>query len=425
MRPYIVRHLIGTGAAAVVVVALSGGWLVYDAVAQVDDAADDDILTVGQCIDANASFRPVEEALVKEDIIEKDLLQTNVTNGMCEDMLEQVTDGTPVRRLVAAQNYVQEIKLIEEAMRRAGGEATAKVTDAKGPDRHFLADEPLVLTRWTVLVATQSAAVAQQYSPSAPADGAPSPPADGDEGNAGGITPIKQQAAAAASVGEDNDASIAERLRQKEAAAINAGATVPEARASARCSTEVEVSDKELEKGKGLYEIEPQMPEEIRLRKTQQAGLLVSPVTKKRFEEIRQKHGGIDKESESGIGCVELVDRMKAQLVPLDLEGLSIYRRHPDDIRELSSNRSTRWGWDIVARQPGNLELLLDLRYAISQEGQEFRLVPQSPVFEGVIRVKPLQSGSSQESSQEATERPWWRRIFGGILERIFGVIGT
>jgi hypothetical protein len=39
--------------------------------------------------------------------------------------------------------------------------------------------------------------------------------------------------------------------------------------------------------------------------------------------------------------------------------------------------------------------------------------------------VKPLQSGSSQESSQEATERPWWRRIFGGILERIFGVIGT
>src|SRR5215203_4910889 len=152
MRPYIVRHLLGTGAAAVVVVALSGGWLVYDAVAQVDDAADDGILTVGQCIDADASFRPVEEALVKEDIIEKDLLQTNVTNGMCEDMLERTSDGTPVRMLVAAQNYVQEIELIEGAMRRAASSAAAK-----GTERHSLAAEPLGVAA-TLVALVQSTA---------------------------------------------------------------------------------------------------------------------------------------------------------------------------------------------------------------------------------------------------------------------------
>jgi hypothetical protein len=112
---------------------------------------------------------------------------------------------------------------------------------------------------------------------------------------------------------------------------------------------------------------------------------------------------------------------MKAQLVPLDLEGLGIYGRHPNDVRELSSHRDARWGWDIYARQPGNLELLLDLRYAISREGQEFRLVPHSPVYDGEIRVSPLQSGSSEE----ATERPWWQRIFGGIFERISRLFGA
>jgi hypothetical protein len=206
-------------------------------------------------------------------------------------------------------------------------------------------------------------------------------------------------------------------VRQKEAALTKAGASVPEARAGARCSTELEVSDDELKNSEGLYEIIPRVPEEMRFRETKQAGLLVSPVTKKKLEEIeRQEHGEIAEVSESGIGCVELGDRMKAQLVTLDLEGLGIYRRHPNDIRELSSDRNTRWGWDIFARQQGNVELILDLRYAISREGQEeFRRVPQSPVAEEAIRVTLRQNGSSQE----ATEQPWWRRffsIFEGIL---------
>jgi len=235
-----------------------------------------------------------------------------------------------VRKLVAAQNYIQEIELIEEAMRKAADEATAR-----GTNWYSSSDESLSLFRAIAQISEQVPAQAQY---------------DGTGGDGtGGVEPIKQQAAAAASAGVDNDASIPERLRQKEAAAINAGASVPEAKASARCSTEVEVSDEELKKGKGQYEIKPQMPEEIRLRKTQKVGLLVSPVTRKRFEEIRQKHGSINEKSTSGIGCVELVDRMKAQLVPLDLEGLRIYARH-HDIRELSSHRDTIWGWEIYAR---------------------------------------------------------------------------
>jgi uncharacterized protein YjbI with pentapeptide repeats len=123
-----------------------------------------------------------------------------------------------------------------------------------------------------------------------------------------------------------------------------------------------------------IYEIMPQIPEEIGLGETERAGLLVSPLT-------------IDAVSESDTGCVELADRMKAQLVRYDREQSVISGQHPD-IQELSSNRVTRWGWDITARQTGKLELALDLRYAISPEGrQEFRLVPQSPVYAGAIRV--------------------------------------
>src|SRR5215210_6763534 len=150
-RWYIGKYLIGIGVAATLM-ALCVGWPIYDAAAQTNDGT----LTVEESLgNTNASIDPVAEDLIAQGIIGEDLLPTKVTNGMCEDMLEQAADGTPVGRLVAAQNDVQDIKLIEYTIREATGEAAAKGTDAKGPDHHFLADKPLVLPMWTVLGATE------------------------------------------------------------------------------------------------------------------------------------------------------------------------------------------------------------------------------------------------------------------------------
>src|SRR5918998_4899013 len=131
MRSYVVTQLFSPKAAAAVVVAIALclGWPVYDSVAQVDVAADDVILTVGRCIGSEATIGPLEETLIKEDVIEKDLLQTEVTNVMCKDMLEPAPDGTPLEKLTAAQNYIQEIKLIKGAMEEARNGAAVRGTD--------------------------------------------------------------------------------------------------------------------------------------------------------------------------------------------------------------------------------------------------------------------------------------------------------
>src|SRR5215211_346341 len=121
MRPYIDRYLFGIGIAVAVVLALCLAWPVDDGVTQADDGA---ILTVGACIGASAKGDSLQEVLIEKGVIEEDLLQTRVTSGMCEDMLD--SGGTPAQKLVAAQNYVQEIELIEGAMQEAAGETATR-----------------------------------------------------------------------------------------------------------------------------------------------------------------------------------------------------------------------------------------------------------------------------------------------------------
>jgi hypothetical protein len=369
MRSYVIRELFGPAAAVAVVGALCLGC----------NAADDVTLTVGQCIGDNATNGPVEEALIKEDIIDENLLQTKVTKVVCEDMLKPISGSTRLQKLAAAQRYIQEIKLIEEAMRKAAAEQAARA-----PDWHSSSNESLMqleaIAHTSELVAAES-----QY----------------DDAR-GGIEPRELQAAAAARVGENRDASIANRLRKKEVVANNAGASDPEARASARCSTGIEVSDDEVKKiVAGQVDIRPQMPKKIPFGEAKRAGLLVSRVPQQRFREISQKQEDIEKASKSTFGCGYLTDRMQAELVPLEeLEALGIVPRYSHDIQKLSAHQEVIWSWKVSGRQAGTPEVLLNLSYELSQEGPEFRGIPQSPVYDEPIRV---------------TRQSWWQRIWQRI----------
>jgi hypothetical protein len=366
MRLYVTRELFGPAAAVAVVAALCLGC----------GAADDATLTVGQCIGDNATNGPLEEALIKEDIIEENLLQTKVTKVACEDMLKPISGSTRLQKLAAAQSYIQEIKLIEGAMRKAAAEETARATAG-----HSSSNESL-MQFGALAYASEQVAGQDQYDDAI-----------------GGIEPRELQAAAAARVGENNDASIANRVSQKEATATNAGATEPEAKAAARCSIEIEVSDEEAKKiVAGRYDIQPQMPKKIRLGKTEPAGLLVSSITQQRSREKSQKHADIEEASNSNFGCGYLTNRMEADLVPVEQEALGVAPVHHDDIQVLSSHKEVKWSWEVSGRQAGNPEVCLDLRYELSRERQEFRHIPQvSPVYTEPIRVTG----------------PWWQRILG------------
>ena len=388
MRAYIDRHLFGTVALAVMVVALCLGWLDYDGAAQADDAADDDVLKVRTCIGANDISTHLKEALIKKDIIEKDLLQTKVTKDACNAMLDSIPDGSPARKLVATQNYIQELELIVGAMDKASDEAATR-----GTDRDSSSDKSLNSFQTIAQTSEQVAALAEYKVPKGGGGGGMM--------NSGSIKPAKRQAVAAAGVGEDPDASIAHRLRKKEAALKKEGASATEAAAGGRCSLEVNVLDEELvkkskgHKGKGhksngLYEIDPLMPKKMRPEETKQAGLLVLPATKERFKEIGRKHERVAETSESDIGCVKLADLMSATLMPDDSKKLGVTRDQPDDARKLSSKRSTKWNWYITAHKTGKPGLQLDLRYSISKgEDQEFRAISNSPIYDGAIKVKP------------------------------------
>jgi len=402
-----VTQLFSPKAAAAVVVAmvLCWGWPVYDGVAQVDGAADDAILTVSQCIGSEATIGPLEETLIKEDIIEKDLLQTEVTNVMCKDMLEPVPDGAPLEKLTAAQNYIQEIKLIKGAMEEATNGAAVR-----GTDRHSSSDDSLVM--FEAIGQTSEEVAAQAQYPDGTGDDGTGGDGTGGDGT-GGVEPRERQAGEIADAGEDNAGSILESLRQKEEAGEDAGADPPEARAGARCGVEVEVLDAEVKRieDRGLYKLTPYIPEEIRLREPQEAeeaGLQVSPVTKKEFREIKRKHEAIEGASESAVGCVRLTDRMMAELEPLsDFGALKIVPGQGDGIQKLSDNSDTSWSWDIQGRQAGSPQLYLDLQYEISQEDKQFRRTPDAPVYEGSIKL----------TSSPAPEPPWWQRIFKRISE--------
>jgi hypothetical protein len=457
-RRYFGKYLIGIGVAATLM-ALCVGWPIYDAVAQANDGT----LTVEECLaEGNASIDPIAEELIKEGIIGENLLSTKVTDGMCEDVLQRAPDDTPVQRLVTAQNYIQENQRIENAIR----EAAAKGTGAKGPAHHSLAEKHLVSPRWTVLGATQIAAVAQQYSPP-PADGDGSPPpADGDgspppgdgggsapgggggsapgggggsapgggggaaPGDGGGagpggggdeteVTPSMRKAATvqqvAAAVVAEGDASIAEMLDRIEAAYLREGESRFAAADAARCGLEqalLNAISKELYREE-LIQVDPDpTPKELEYGDTVTVKLFISAAISETYDRLERQYEKVEEASEASRGCVQLTKLMEAEVVTRRFD-ISSHQGHDSSIRGRIT-RDTTWRWDVTANTEGKNVLTLPLGYVLTQAGEEqtLQLLEPAPLEATItIQAEPL------AKAPNPVERNWrWLLPVGIVL---------
>lgn len=303
-RQYVGKYLVDLGVAAALM-ALCVGWPVSDAAAQTNDRPEDSTLTVRECLsEANTSVGPTGQALMKEGVIEENLLSTMITNSMCEDTLKRAPNGKPVQMLVAAQNYIQEIELIEDSIRGAAREGPAKASD-----RQLIGEESLVSAR--VRLQANEGPTQRQYSD----DETPS----GGGGKATSVKPIRREAAnvsAAATVAVSN-ASIRDRLDQIEAAALKEGASRSEAARSARCGLEeslLNAISKELSRGEYIKVNPDQPPKEMESGDTVTIELLVSGEVRGLYDKLEGQYEKVAEASEAEEGCVNFIEKMKAHL---------------------------------------------------------------------------------------------------------------
>jgi hypothetical protein len=234
-------------------------------------------------------------------------------------------------------------------------------------------------------------------------------PGDGDAGNAGGIPPITQRAATAASVGRDGDASIAERLRQKEAALRKAGSSPLEVVAGARCSLEADllsaVFSKELSRRKSVQVRPDPAPKEMGYRDTVTVKLVVSGSVREVYEKLERQYEEVAQASKAK-DCLVLTKIMKANLTGPHFE-ISSDTGNDDSLRRQRITHDTTWRWDVTANTGGNHHLYLFLGHVLKRTGAEpwSTWVAPAPLrYEEVIAVKarPLQE------VLDSRGRNWW-----------------
>lgn len=375
-KRYVRRCLAGSVAAAALV-AFGVNPTVHEAGAQDADMPGGPVLTVEQCLAEGGKVlvKPLQEAFAGEGITEEGLLRRQVTDLMCEDLLEQAPGDAPAQRLVAAQNYLQEVELVEGAMREAapGVEQSSPAAAPEAPSQ----DAPQ----------TSEGATQEQYG-----DG--TDPADNDGPGVGPTT--RQAAAISGSARKDEGASIPERLLRREAAGIRAGASPPEAAAGARCDLELEMlgrASKELYQGE--FRIVPRIPNDMQRDETISVELSVSP-TEELYGKLRKQYEEVAESSVAESRCVGLTERMEAVLTGGPGLDINSHQGENSSVRSIAPDAA--WGWDITASAAGQHPVHLNLGQEIKLPSQEsdFHWVQPAP-FDGAITVRAtlLQNVSS------------------------------
>lgn len=394
MRQYniISKYLIISVVAVLIVLGLS--WTSRDSVAQPNDAIGDDVLTVEQCVNdnTNASIKPAEKKiLIKEGIIEEQLSDRKVTKEECRKIMTLTPNGSPLERLIAAGNVIQEIDAVQNSMKEAvegdvNGDGVVDVQDTRVASAASYAashtaqktirtatDGQVGQTGVTEEINAVPAAYLQDTTQPQYDDGG----GDGSDGDGGGggegdffddLPPQEEVQAQAVSAAQDKGAS--------PKAAVSGG----------KCAARVQLASRtylDIAKGHIVFE-EP--AKEMVVNERDVTELLMSPSALTSIEELKQRLEEAEQPNEIQGQCIRLAEKMQAKLIGHE-SAFAITQLFGSDVQDIALGVDTGWRWEIVANNPGTHSLTLHIEMRSAQEEHTHAVIPAPFNDEIIVRA--------------------------------------
>lgn len=432
-----------------------------------------DTVTVERCV-RDSDLAPenadeITDLLVEQETIQRDLPETKLTQGMCQDIRDRAPGGSLVHKLVAAQNYVQEINFVEQAIRQVAGEASietpppqhssaevmAPIVGSASPST-ILEEEKLyrdgghrtsafessstepgtpregsvgqleIISKVAIESTTGALSSAQsdqsredtdeeiesiqsdQYGPPpGPGGGRPSQDPPGSPAS------VRMSNAANQAVGQE--ASPEDVFNETKEAGERDGIPPEKADAAARCATTIAFVDNTLaELHRGAFEIIPEdIGKEMKVEDNRTVRLFLSLATRERFESLRRDLEKIDEVSETQRGCVGLSDRMKAALGGTKFE----VEPQAEETQLIAAEQSTTWQWTVTATEKGRSPLYLNLHQEIMPAGGEPSYRPVTPpLYQAEVTIVAT---FSQRVSSFFSQN--WQWLWAAILVPVAG----
>lgn len=386
MRWYIISKYLITAAVAVLMI-LCLSWTSRDGVAQPNDAISDDVLTVEQCINDNtdASIKPLEKKiLIKAGIIEEQLSNMTVTREECREIIARTPGGSPVERIIAAGNVIQEIDIIRKSMKEAAegdvnGDGVVNAQDIRtGSAASYAASHTAQKTiRTAIEEEVGQIGVIEEINavPAAYLQDAGQNQYDGDGGGGAG--------------GGGAGDGFFERLPPQEevqakavSAARDKGASSKAAVAGGNCAADVALADGtylNIVKGNMVFEAPAK---EMVWKARDVTELVMSPSVLDSIEELKQQLEEAERPNEIQYQCARLAEKMQAKFVSND-SAFTVTPLVANEVQDIALSEGTRWKWEIVASNEGTHRLTLYIEMQ-SQQG-EARAVMPLPFDDDVI----------------------------------------
>ncbi len=390
MRQYniISKYLIISVVAVLIVLGLS--WTSRDSVAQPNDAIGDDVLTVEQCVNdnTNASIKPAEKKiLIKEGIIEEQLSNRKVTKEECRKIMTLTPNGSPVERIIAAGNVIQEIDAVQNSMKEAvegdvNGDGVVDVQDTRvASAASYAASHTAQKTIRTAIdeeaaqtgVIEEINAVPAAYLQDTTQD---QYGGDGSDGNGGG---------GGGGGGDD----FFERLPSQEevqatavSAAQDKGASPKAAVSGGNCAARVQLAaGTYLDIAKGDIAFETPAKEMV-VNERDIIELLMRPSALDSIEALKQRLKEAEQPSEIHSQCIRLAEKMQAKLI--SGESAFSITQFGSDVQDIVLSEDTGWKWEIVASNPGTHRLMLYIEMR-SAQGEKIHAMPAAPFDDDII----------------------------------------